>query len=234
MKSKHNKLEFNGFHKDTISFLKNNRKKNDKKWFEENRMKYEEYVLTPFRNLVSGLSGTMLEIDPKIETSPNINKTITKMYRDTRFSKDKSLFKKNMWLVFKRNGKQWQDYPGFFFEIMSDDNMYRYGMGFYRASRDTMDRFRDQLEANPGAFKKVIAPFVRGKAFDLAGEEYKRSLSGDIPDWLQEWYQKKSFYLVQYRHPDSLLLSSRLAKYLNEQFLLLKPLYKFLQNIIDR
>jgi uncharacterized protein (TIGR02453 family) len=234
MNSDFEKIKFAGFHKQTISFLRNNRKKNDKKWFEDNRVKYEDLILTPFRSLVSDLSGTMLEIDPRIETSPKINKTITKIYRDTRFSKDKSLFKKNMWLMFKRNGKQWQNYPGFFFEIMSEDNVYRYGMGFYRASSDTMDRFRGKLEANPKAFKKVIAPFVRRKAFDLAGEDYKRPLNGDIPDWLQEWYQKKSFYLVQYKRPDSLLVSSKLAKYLNEQFLLLKPLYRFLQDVIDR
>ncbi|MFH1699892.1 MAG: DUF2461 domain-containing protein [Candidatus Zixiibacteriota bacterium] len=234
MKSDNNEIRFEGFHKQTISFLRDNRKNNDKKWFEDNRVRYDEYILTPFRSLVSELSGTMLEIDPKIETRPNINKTITKIYRDTRFSKDKSLFKKNMWLVFKRNGKQWQNYPGFFFELMSEDNVYRYGMGFYRASSDIMNRFRGQLEANPKAFKKVIAPFVRRKAFDLAGENYKRPMSSDIPDWLQEWYQKKSFYLVQYKRPDSLLVSSKLAEYLIEQFLLLKPLYRFLQNIIDR
>lgn len=234
MSSDFDKFEFKGFHKQSIAFLKNNRKRNDKKWFEDNWEKYEEYILTPFRSLVCELSGTMLDIDSLIETSPKINKTITKIYRDTRFSKDKSLFKKNIWLMFKRNRKQWQDYPVFFFELMSEDKVYRYGMGFYRASKDTMDRFRDKLEANPKAFKKVIAPFVSRKAFDLAGQDYKRQLNRNLPDKLQEWYQKKSFYLVKYKKPDQLLESPKLANYLNEQFLLLKPLYRFLQNIIDR
>ncbi|MEI6521625.1 MAG: DUF2461 domain-containing protein, partial [bacterium] len=124
------------FDKKTINFLQNLKENNDKVWFKENENDYRGFVLEPLQDLVEDLSDTMLDIDDEIETNPAIGKTISRIYRDIRFSKDKSPFRSNMWITFKRPIKDWQDYPGFFFEIAPDH--YCYGMGFYNASIKTM------------------------------------------------------------------------------------------------
>ena len=81
---------FKGYQKEAIVFLKNLRNNNNKQWFEAHRGGYEEFLLLPTRELVTALGNFMLTIDPNFEIRPVINKTISKIYRDTRFSKNKT------------------------------------------------------------------------------------------------------------------------------------------------
>ncbi|VTR59315.1 Uncharacterised protein [Serratia fonticola] len=73
---------------------------------ENNKTAYEKYLLEPFQHLVKSLTPIVQEIDKNIEVSPKIGKTISRIYRDTRFSKDKSRFRDRMWLTFKRDKKK--------------------------------------------------------------------------------------------------------------------------------
>src|SRR4030043_86595 len=93
---------FQGFSRKTFTFLRDLGRHNDKAWFEAHRAVYEEYVLQPLRDLVSDLADFMLGIDLSFEVEPVVGKTISRIYRDTRFSKDKSPFRDHMWIAFKR------------------------------------------------------------------------------------------------------------------------------------
>ena len=126
------------------------------------------------RALVENLADPMLSIDGDFEVRPQINKTISKIFRDTRFSKDKSLFKDRMWLVFKRANKEWKDAPGYFFEITP--TWYRFGMGYYQALRATMDLIRADIDDDSKEFEKAIKFFAKQNAFELYRETYKRQL----------------------------------------------------------
>ena len=84
---------FHGFAPESVAFLKNVHSKNSKPWFEKNRGSFERFLLDPLKRLVEDLTPTMIGIDPEFEIRPSINRTISTIYRDTRFSKDKSLFK---------------------------------------------------------------------------------------------------------------------------------------------
>jgi uncharacterized protein (DUF2461 family) len=133
-----------------------------------------------------------------------------------------------MWLVFKRSSKEWKEkLPGFFFEI--DSESYRYGMGYYSASRPVMDAFREAVQANPDRFKQIVA-FRRkqGNKMLLEGETYKRPITPDYPAELKEWFNLKTFYFCCDRKADSILYSSRLVTELREVFIQLAPLYQFL------
>ena len=87
------KGNFNGFSEKTLDFLRNLKVNNNKTWFEANKQDYEIYLLQPMRNLVFDIGEFMLSIDPYFEIRPAINKTISKIYRDIRFSRNKSLFR---------------------------------------------------------------------------------------------------------------------------------------------
>jgi len=222
---------FNGFSKKSLTFLAEVHKRNSKKWFEQNRSMYENYLLEPFRNLVAELGGEMQKIDADFEVRPQINKTISKIYRDTRFSKDKSLFKKAMWLTFKKQSKDWKDAPAYFFELMIDS--YRYGLGYYSASRSTMDLFRESIDNNQKKFLKAISFYKKDSLIDLKGEIYKRPLKCNHSQLIQDWYQRKSFYLVKTCKIDKILFSPALKVDLVKCFRTLGPLYKYLLNIAD-
>jgi uncharacterized protein (TIGR02453 family) len=217
---------FHGFKKETLEFLSNLAENNNKTWFENHRREYEIYLLNPFKDLVTELGDFMQSMDPDLEIRPSVNKTISRIYRDTRFSKDKSPFRSNMWLMFKRPVQDWKDAPGFFFELFPD--WYRYGMGFYSASTESMRLFRSRIDDKPKDFEKIISFYDAGKTYTLHGEDYKRSFDVSHPEKISEWYRKKSFYLSSDCKIDKRLFSGDLVNDLIRDFSLLIPLYQFL------
>ena len=220
---------FSGFNQKALDFLRDIRENNSKPWFEEHKGVYQEHLLEPMRELVRYMTGDMLAIDPDFEIRPAVNRTISRIYRDTRFSKDKSLYKRSMWIVFKRPSKEWLDAPAYFFELFPDS--YRYGMGMYSASRATMDSFREMIDAKPDDFRSAVAFYNNKQPFRLEGDTYKRILDKSKPDDIQNWYQRKSFYLVCDRDIDSRLFGRDIADDLIYGFELLAPLYKYIWKI---
>ncbi|MFH1250447.1 MAG: DUF2461 domain-containing protein [bacterium] len=221
--------EFNGFSRETFEFLKNLGKNNSKPWFEKHRDVYDTSVLKPLRQLVMELGDFMLTIDAGFETQPAVNKTISRIYRDTRFSKDKSLFRTNMWIVFKNPDRNWKSKPGYFFEIYPDS--YRYGMGFYSPSSGTMAKLRAKIDAESPDVMQVIQLVKDQNIFELAGDKYKRIFDPGKPPEIQEWYQRKDLYLVCNRPVDDLLFSNDLVNVLIKDFQLIAPVYQLLRNI---
>src|SRR3972149_7808418 len=217
---------FNGFSQRTLNFLKNLRVNNNKAWFETRRGEYQEYLLNPLQDLVVDLTEFMLTIDPHFEIRPAVNKTISRIYRDTRFSKDKSPFRNTMWITFKKPNNDWKDAPAYFFEI--SPNSYRYGMGFYSASKETMDRLREMIVRKSKEFFKVFSLYSKQNAFVVEGEKYKRILNDNILEEFQDWYQRKNLYLVCNRRIDDSIFSKKLLNNLISDFGLITPFYHYL------
>ncbi len=216
---------FTGFSPQSLAFFEGLAANNTRAWFEAHRDEYENYLLEPLKSLVSGLAEAMLAIDPQLVTIPAVDRTISRIYRDTRFSRDKSPYKICLWITFKRPGPDWKDAPCFFFEIRAD--AWRYGMGYYSASRETMDCLRRRIETKPAEFRKTVACLEKG-VFTLEGERYRRPLNPLLPDDLQQWHQRKNVYVVCNRLPDHALFTARLLDDLREGFVTLAPLYRFL------
>jgi uncharacterized protein (TIGR02453 family) len=218
-----------GFPPETFRFLRGLKRHNDKDWFESHKHEYQEFVLRPLQTLVEELSPVMLGIDPMFEVAPVVNKTISRVYRDTRFSADKTPYKTNHWITFRRPGKEWQSFPAYFFQVSPDS--YCFGMGFYSADRTTMDRIRAGLDADPAAFLKTVS-FHRKKQFSLEGETYKRPLKPDLKPALQDWYNRRSFYLIAEHPVQSQGIDASLATDLAMAFMTLAPLYRYLVKLI--
>lgn len=217
---------FRGFTHETLRFLAEAHERNSRRWFEANRPVYEEHVLSPLRALVVDLSATMGGIDRRFEMRPQVGRAISRIYRDIRFSKDKSVFRDHMWIVFKRPSKEWTDRPGFFFEIAP--GMYRFGMGYYSASKRTMDAIRADIDLDPARFLAAVSFYPRQRVFRLEGDEYRRPPKGTPGPPLDQWYRKRSFYLVCDREPDRRFFSPALPADLSRRFLTLAPLYRYL------
>jgi len=225
------KRRFKGFSPQTLRFLRGLKANNDKSWFEAHRADYEQYVLGPLRDLVTDLGDCMLDIDPRFEITPAVNRTISRIYRDTRFSKDKSPFRSTVWITFKNQNKDWTTRVcGYFFELSV--SAYRYGMGFYNAAPAIMSIFRQQIDENPEEFLKAISFFSKQKAFVLEGEKYKRIIDKNKPGAIQDWYQRRNMYLVCNREIDDKLFSSELADDLAHGFGLISPFYRYLQRTV--
>lgn len=212
---------FNGFSPESLSFLRDLKANNSKVWFEEYRRDYEQHLLSPLRALTAGLTPLMLSIDQDFVTTPA--RVISRIHRDTRFSRDKSPYKTTLWLTFKMHHSDWQDAPAFFFELGADS--WRYGMGFYAASKETMDRLRQLIERKPAEFERMIAFLADQDQFAVEGEQYKRLINPAVPEHLRPWHQRKSVYLVCNRPSDGQLYSREVLGELVTGFTLLEPLY---------
>ena len=78
--------------KSTFDFLSELKENNSREWFTENRNQYEA-ALADVRVFLTELIAALSEIDPKINTSIQANKCLFRIYRDTRFSNDKTPYK---------------------------------------------------------------------------------------------------------------------------------------------
>ncbi|WP_224960817.1 DUF2461 domain-containing protein [Geomonas subterranea] len=217
---------FDGFPPAAVQFLRTLRENNSKGWFELHKQDYQNNLLKPLQALAAGLGPLMLSIDPDFTVTPAINKTISRIYRDTRFSRDKSPYKTSHWITFKRLRQEWKDYPAFFFEISPDS--YRYGMGFYSASRQTMEKFRTAVDRNPKAFLAATSFYPNNRTFTIEGEQYKRPLKAGISTELQEWYNRKSLYLVSNHRIDADRVDRKLIFDVQHGFEMLAPFYHYL------
>jgi uncharacterized protein (TIGR02453 family) len=217
---------FTGFSPGALAFFEELAANNRKAWFEAHRAGYETLLLAPLKALVAALADRVLAIDDDLVTMPAVDRTISRINRDTRFSRDKSPYKTCLWITFKRYRPDWKDNPCFFFEIRADG--YRYGMGFYSASRQTMDRLRQFIEARPDLFREAVAWLAAQDRFVVEGESYKRPLHPDLPQDLQDWHRRRNLYLVCNRPPDGRLFSDGIVEDLSTGFAQLAPLYHLL------
>ncbi|MDD3095530.1 MAG: DUF2461 domain-containing protein [Candidatus Neomarinimicrobiota bacterium] len=221
---------FNGFSHHAQVFLRDLQKNNNKDWFEAHRDQYENLLLIPLRKLVMDLSACMFEIDPLLELRPLVNKTISRIYRDTRFSRNKDLFRTSMWIAFKRHVAVWQRIPTWFIEISPFE--YTYGMGFYEASSGTMARFRKILCEQEARFRELIRPLPGDPPLLAEGCFYKRkNATTDLPEELREWYMRRNLYLICHRPPGEPFYSDALVPHLERRFRELAPLYYLLMEI---
>jgi len=219
--------EFTGFTQTGLDFLQNVKIHNSRQWFAENRTIYDNQLVKPFRALVEELTPTMLQIDQWFETKPAIGKTLSRINRDTRFSKDKSLYRDRLWLTFKRPSKDWKESPCYFFEI--DPEGYRYGLGYYCVPKQTMDIFRDEINQDHNKFLQVINCVK--KPFELYGESYKRPLVKDLPPKIANWYNRKDLGVIASSNQIEDLFSKNLIQKLSKSFKQLIPLYDYLLKV---
>ncbi|MNO36484.1 hypothetical protein D3C76_265530 [compost metagenome] len=223
---------FEGFSQDGLDFLEKVRLNNSKEWYENHREEYQNLLVQPFRFLVSDLGADMLQIDSLFEVTPAVNKTISRLYRDTRFSKDKSLYRSTMWLTFKRPKSQWTDAPAFFFEISPDG--YRYGMGYYSATRESMDIFRGMIEEDTPRFLEIISFYENQDIYVIEGDKYKRPVNPSISPELRQWYDRKNIYLIHNQADVKKLFSQNIVAEVLNGFKLLEPIYHYLCEVEER
>lgn len=214
------------FSDESLGFLFENRVVNNKTWFLENREKYENLVLTPLRELVVELTPTIVSIDPLMISEPKVGKSISRIYRDTRFSNDKSIFRDVMWCSFQRPKRQGVGRPGYFFELSPSG--FRCGCGWYQAPGDTMDVIRDMVKADDKHFLEARHALDESPVFGLMDTRYKRTRHPDQPEEKRLWLDQRSLGAIMSSEDFDLLYSEKLGETLKEYFTSLAPFYNFL------
>ena len=219
------------FKQDTLDYLNDVKRNNSKEWFTENKSRYNDSLLSPLKEFVVQLSETMLSIDSEFETEPRVDRTISRIYRDTRFSKDKSLYKNSAWVTFKKKGRDKIDYPSFFFELSPDG--YHYGMGFFSASVKSMNAIREKIDRDEQAFIQIIDQIQHQNIFVPEGEVYKRNRYQGMEDKVTSWYNRKNLYLLHHSENINELFSGQLIERLKKDYDALATIYHFFTEALN-
>lgn len=138
---------FPGFRPEALRFLRALKKHNRREWFKPRKETYEDEVLWPMRCLVAELAreaparGLPLTGDP--------GRAIFRIYRDTRFSKNKDPYKTHVGAYLTRSGDRDED-GGLYVHVGADEAFV--GGGFWSPSRDLLRRWRERLAAAPDTF----------------------------------------------------------------------------------
>ena len=217
------------FSQETLDFLFLNRMEDSRKWFEEHKMEYRKHVLDPLRELVADLTPSMLQMDRQFVTEPKVDKTICRIWRDTRYSHDPSLYRDTMWIIFKRDRMHSTDYPGVYFEISPMG--FHYGCGFYHASTSYMYTLRQMVLKNTPSFQKAQDAFLHQSLYQMEGECYKRIHFPDQPEAVRQWLERRNISFTAESEDLDLLFSEKLADKLCMDFQILSPIYQFLLEI---
>ena len=221
-------MSFQGFDPEGLTYLMEVRMRDSREWYNDHKELYRRTLLNPMKELIVQLGPTMNEIDPQIVCRPD--RGISRIRRDTRFTKDKHLYRDSMWITLKRQSNR-MEYPCFFFELTPV--FWRFGMGFSWLSPRTMQSFRDAFQARENELIHAIQALGTRTGIRLYGNTYRKDHYPQLEPPLKDWCNHRDLYLAKESEDLSPLWNPDLPLILCRGFKRLKPLYDFLWSILE-
>ena len=172
------KNAFRGYPQNALSFLKEIERNNNRPWFQENKSRYEDLIRTPSLDFIEAM-GTRIEkkLSPHfLAVRKKVGGSLMRVYRDTRFSKDKTPYKTNVGIQFRHVQGKDVHAPGFYVHL-EPGNCFL-GAGIWRPESKSLLRIREFIADNPNAWRSALS--VRGfkKNWRLIGDSLIRPPKG--------------------------------------------------------
>lgn len=172
--------DFDGFPTAAIRFLRDLADNNNRPWFHANKRRYEERVLEPCLDFIGAMGPRLETIAPHLTAIPRrVGGSLMRIYRDTRFSRDKTPCKTNIGIQFRHELGKDVHAPGFYVHIDPDSCFL--GTGIWRPASAPLGLIRDRIVADPAAWCAVRDDSGFRRRFELAGESLKRPPRGYPP-----------------------------------------------------
>lgn len=211
---------FRGYTQQTVDFMWGIRFNNERGWFMEHKEVYQKELLEPTKALANAVYDGLME---KLPHEPLMVK-VSRIYRDARRLHGRGPYKDHLWFCIRTGDEDWTGKPTFYFEIAPD--YYSYGLGFWAASPQTMERFRRQAAEHPEELEELTRRLNEQGRFAIAGPRYAREKKAPN-QLLQPWFQMKSVTL-QFEQPlDERIFSPQLADELVQELGELIPFYRY-------
>lgn len=220
---------FGGFSKETVAFFKGLKKNNSREWFERNRPIYEAHVLGPAKAFVVAMGERLKTIVPGIHAIPQINKSIFRLNRDTRFSMDPTPYKINLGILFWEGDGSKKEGPGFYFHLEPPDLWL--GAGTWMFSDKQILRYRRAV-VDPKLGKelaKIAAGVAALEGWEIGGQHYKRAPAGfDSNHPNAKFLLHNGLYAGYETAIPEEFYSARLIDYCMDRYSPLLPLHRWL------
>ncbi|MBS1763577.1 MAG: DUF2461 domain-containing protein [Bacteroidetes bacterium] len=215
--------------KTTISFLKSLSRNNNRDWFEAHRAQYLE-AKTDFENFVTALIETLSKTEPRYKNL-EAKKCIFRIYRDVRFSKDKSPYKTHLAAYFNPAAKQ-QEQAGLYIHISPGGSFI--GGGRFMPDAAALRKIRQEIDYNTDQFKKILSDKNFKKQFkELENYKLKKAPRDYPKDHPHIELLKYTGFIVSKPLTDDAVTGKQLLKEINTAFVAMKPLLDFLNRAVD-
>ncbi|MEP6780912.1 MAG: DUF2461 domain-containing protein [Gemmatimonadaceae bacterium] len=226
---------FKGIRPAALTFMRGLKKNNRKEWFEEHRDDYEREVKQPLLALIEDVDALLAEFAPEIIGSPK--KSMFRIYRDVRFSKDKSPYKTHAaaWFYHRDGGSSVGSEAahggaGFYFHFSPEGS--HVGGGIWMPPRPVLNRVRTLIAENPEGFEDIVLAPAFKKKFGALEEEsmLTRIPRGFDPDHAAgKWLRFQSFTAG---HPitNEQLMSPKLPQIIAKSYETMTPFVRWLNS----
>jgi uncharacterized protein (TIGR02453 family) len=223
---------FTGFRPAAFSFLRQLKRHNARPWFESHRPLYEQELREPFRALVEEVDVRLARFAPEIIGDPR--RSMFRIHRDVRFSKDKSPYKTNAgcWFYHRDAGRgvggdAESGGAGFYFHL--EPGQCFVAAGIWMPPRPSLNRIRERLAEDPDGFSDLVdAPAFR-RSYRLDDEhQLTRLPRGYEPGHPAERWLRHQSFTVSKMLTEKQVLGAALPKLLARQFERMTPLVRWL------
>lgn len=214
----------------TLDFLRELNQNNNREWFIENKKRYQA-SRKDFIEFIQNLIAKIAEFDSSI-SQVDPKKAVFRIYRDTRFSKDKTPYKPNFGAHIVAHNAKPHDRAGYYLHIEPGKSFL--ASGAYMPPGPWIKKIRQNIVENPTKFKKILADKEFKSVFnELEGEKLKtapRDFPKDHPEI--ELLRHKSFLAVQNLN-ESIISKEYFLNHCSDSFKVVKPFKDFLNQGLD-
>lgn len=224
---------FTGFPKGAIKFFKDLERNNNKEWFHEHRNEFEEFILEPSRAFVLDMGEKLTSLSPEIIADPAVNRSLFRINRDTRFSKDKSPYKTHYAMFFWEGSRKKMECSGFYLHFEVDKLIL--GAGLHMFPRPVLEMYRHKAGSEDAGreLSKIVSKLEKD-GIAIEGEKYKKVPSGFDPDHFNsELLKHKGLYAgVESKVPPE-FHTRKLLDHSFKEFKKMQPLQRWLADNLN-
>lgn len=186
-------MEFRGFEPTLFRFLEELTNHNTRPWFQKNKQRYEREVLEPSLAFIRDFRPRLAKISKHfVAADRRVGGSLMRVYRDTRFSNDKTPYKTNVGIQFRHEMGRDVHAPGFYVHIAPDECFL--GLGAWRPDRVAVERIRRLIDDEPDRWRRATRDKKFCRQFTLGGDRLKRPPRGFPADHpLIEDLKRKDF-----------------------------------------
>jgi uncharacterized protein (TIGR02453 family) len=215
------------FKPETIKFLGDLRRNNNRDWFNDNKTRYEEQVLDLALNFIQSMQDPLKEFAPHFTAVPKrMGGSLMRVYRDTRFSKNKLPYKTNIGIQFRHEQAKNAHSPGYYVHIDPDEVFL--GAGMWLPESEPLLGIRQRIADRSAEWQRVMSDKSFSRHFSLGGTSLKRPPRGFDKDHpMIEDIKRKSFIAVKNMSHDD-VLSPRFQRKVETAFKAATPYMQFL------
>ena len=192
-------MEFKGFSKKALLFLESIRQNNNKEWFEAHRDEYEKYILEPSRAFVQEFGEHLQALEPTINFSPKINKSLFRIYRDTRrMGAIKVPLKHRIGIIFWQGSGSRMQTSSFYLHFSPDELFVAVGVRWFE--KPMLDAYREYIKDdikrnNLASIIKTLE--AKGyKAIDKGYKRYPKGFNADMKNSDLSLYKGMATYKI--------------------------------------